>query len=126
MRARAYAKAADDARAAQARGEEDARALAAMTRFAPDKWFFVPLQDGRYAGAVVHAPTEPYDLGWRANFDLRVGRGRGWRWILPWNAVRSGMSSAEASVWPINPAVQVRLEEEAASMLDESEGQLDE
>ncbi|GMK54776.1 hypothetical protein CspeluHIS016_0113620 [Cutaneotrichosporon spelunceum] len=122
MRARAYAKASDAVRVSRAKGEEDTTALAAMHRFAPDKWFFVPLQHDLYAGAVVLAlPSQsPYDLGPRANFDLLIGRGRGWRWILPWNCVRNGMSNAEASVWPISEAVKTHLEEEAARLLEES------
>lgn len=121
MRARAYAKALDAVKSARERGTEDTAALAAMKRFAPDQWFFVPLQHNTYAGAVVPAlPTElPYDLGRRANFDLLLARGRGWRWILPWHCLRSGMSSAEASVWPINKDVKTRLETEAARILEE-------
>ncbi|BEJ11384.1 hypothetical protein CspHIS471_0108060 [Cutaneotrichosporon sp. HIS471] len=120
MRARAYAKASEAVRIARAKGEEDTKALAAMERFTPDKWFFVPLEHHLYAGAVVPAlPTEsPYNLGRRENFDLLVGRGRGWRWILPWNCVRSGMSTAEASVWPINGVIRARLEMEAAWLLE--------
>ncbi|CAK9785988.1 hypothetical protein CC85DRAFT_302479 [Cutaneotrichosporon oleaginosum] len=121
MRARAYAKAADDVRAARARGAEDGDALAAMRRFAPDKWFFVPLQHETYAGAVIPALGEPYDLGSRANFDLLVGRGRGWRWILPWNCLRSGMSTTEASVWPISDSVKARLKSDATELLEQSE-----
>ncbi|BEJ03651.1 hypothetical protein CcaverHIS641_0108260 [Cutaneotrichosporon cavernicola] len=120
MRARAYAKASDAVRVARAKGEQDTKALAAMERFTPEKWFFVPLEHDLYAGAVVPVlPTEsPYNLGRHENFDLLVGRGRGWRWILPWNCVRSGMSTAEASVWPINGVVRARLEMEAARLLD--------
>lgn len=99
-----------------------------MERFSSQKWFFVPLDHEVYAGAILPAlPTErPYDLGWKANFDLMIARGRGWRWILPWNAVQRGMSAPKASAWPVNAAVKARLEAEAARLLEEEETRVSE
>lgn len=122
LRERAYRKARVAVESARRRGEVDTKSLEAMERFSSEKWFFVPFDHEVYAGAVVPAlPDErPYDLGRKDNFDLMIGRGRGWlRWMLPWNAARRGMSTAEASVWPLSPGVKLRLESEAERLLEE-------
>lgn len=121
LRERAYLKARAAQAAARALGREDANASEAMARFSAEKWFFVPVDHEVYAGAVIPALPEerPYDLGWRDNLDILVGRGSMWLgWLLPWKALANGMSIAEASVWPISPAVRLRLEEEAERRLN--------
>lgn len=120
LRERAYLKARAALAAARALGREDANASEAVARFSAEKWFFVPLDDEVYAGAVIPVLAEErvYDLGWRNNLSLMVGRGSGCLgWLLPWKALQDGMSTAEASVWPVSPAVKLRLEEEAERML---------
>lgn len=84
-----------------------------VERYSDKLYFFVPLPElGKGKGEVVDTlPGERvYDLGRNGNWEMVMGKG--WGWVLPWNAVRMGMGK-EIYNWPIAPAVEKRLREEA-------------
>lgn len=114
-RVRAYSRARGEADRLIAKDIVLPPALAdRLARFGAMHWFFVPTEDEVYAGVVLRSlPDEkPYDLD--DNFDATVSRGRGFRWILPWNAIKPSKSQADILNWPIAPAVHTRLAAEAA------------
>ncbi|OCF40791.1 hypothetical protein I317_05403 [Kwoniella heveanensis CBS 569] len=66
-------------------------------------------------GAII--PTlnheRPYDHGPRKNMQIVLGI-HGWRWFLPWNAVRRGISDEHVLFsWPLAPDVERRLRDQA-------------
>jgi hypothetical protein len=44
--------------------------------------------------------------------------GKGWGWVLPWNALRRGMTLDEILNWPIAPEVAHRLRDEARRRIE--------
>lgn len=44
--------------------------------------------------------------------------GKGWGWVLPWNALRRGMTQDEILNWPIAPEVADRLRDEARRRIE--------
>jgi hypothetical protein len=65
-------------------------------------------------------PTLPservYDIGTRRNWEQVMGKG--WGWVLPWNALRRGMTQDEILNWPIAPEVADRLRDEARRRIE--------
>lgn len=127
-RHRAYLRARLDASDRVAKGVPPTPAiLSALERFAPQYWFFVPLPLGSgispYAGIVLSTlPYErPYDLGPAGNFAALVSRGTGFRWLLPWNALRTGLPQDELLNWSLAPNVAARLKAEAKAISESAE-----
>ncbi|WVQ84915.1 hypothetical protein IAT38_007078 [Cryptococcus sp. DSM 104549] len=89
-----------------------------LSRFSDSRWFYVPVTDDTSAsqGAVVQTLNEEraYDHGKKRNWEIVMGQG--WRWVLPWVAVRRGMGD-EVWNWPLSGEVERRLEEEARERL---------
>lgn len=115
QRSRAYSRALADAAALQRQGKPPTPKIqAAIDRFAPRHWFFVPLDHGPYTGVVLSTPPgeRPYDAGPSRNWNQLVKRGR-WDWFLPWNAVRQGVQE-EVWNWPVSPRTREWLHNEAA------------
>ena len=78
------------------------KTLDAMTRWQTRHYFWTPdgaLPDG---GCIVEYKGErdPYDHGLRGNWDLIMGRG--WGWLLPWEALGRGMAKEETLNWPLS------------------------
>ncbi|WWC71886.1 uncharacterized protein I206_105845 [Kwoniella pini CBS 10737] len=101
-----------------------AKLEANLAKFSDQRYFFVPLpltegQLGRKGKIVETLPHErPYDHGLKKN--LHIVLGRGWKWILPWNALRRGMDD-EVFMWPIQDGVERRLREEAQRRFQEGD-----
>jgi palmitoyltransferase len=80
-----------------------------MERYAERRWFFVPTPHGPSDGVIV--PTSPidraYDLGRKRNWELIMGKG--WGWVLPWNAVRRGMDMRAVCQWRIAGGTEIWL-----------------
>lgn len=81
-----------------------------MDKWAEKRWFFVPSVDTS-KGRVVSTLEQVYDLdnNWQAIM------GEGWGWVLPWQALRRGMSLNDICVWKIRPEVTSRLKRQAES-----------
>lgn len=73
----------------------------------------MPVSDHPEGGVV--SPTLPheraYDLRRAKNWETIMGRG--WNWVLPWNALRRGMKMDDVCQWPIASEVEERLRNEA-------------
>lgn len=128
-RAATYDKALDAAAMSYALGEDMSdKTAAALARFSPKLWFFVPTPTPTHSTRSARSFGEgvlgvvlpildgerPYDLGPASNWDNLVADGRGWFWVLPWNAIEP--LNQDRSV-VINPAVKARLEETAREVL---------
>jgi palmitoyltransferase len=79
------------------------KTLEAMTRWQTRRYFWVPDSASPEGGKIVEykGAQDPYDHGPKDNWDLVMGRGRGW--LLPWRALRRGMTTEETLNWPIGP-----------------------
>ncbi|WVR00351.1 hypothetical protein IAU59_007494 [Kwoniella sp. CBS 9459] len=79
-----------------------------------------PINDEEDQGVLVQGgaiiPTlrdeRPYDHGPKKNMQIILGTNRSlssWSWLLPWNALRTGISRDEMFLWPLAPDVETRL-----------------
>lgn len=89
--------------------------MASMTRWQEGHYFWVPDTTNTAGGSVVEYKNDngPYDRGPEGNWALVMGKG--WGWILPWNALRRGMSQADILNWPVNRAALPSAEEPEAA-----------
>lgn len=75
--------------------------LANLERWSQRHFFYVPRQSGQGKIVELELGDDPYDLGDGANWTMIMGRG--WGWLLPWQAVRRGMRD-EIYNWPLSPS----------------------
>jgi palmitoyltransferase len=74
-----------------------------MTRWQTRHWFWVPDAASTESGKIVEYEGErdPYDHGAKGNWELVMGRG--WGWLLPWQALQRGMDENNTLNWPLSP-----------------------
>ncbi|WRT70349.1 uncharacterized protein IL334_007347 [Kwoniella shivajii] len=96
-----------------------------LKRFSDTRHFYVPFpesfQNNGKEGIVLPIldHERPYDHGWKKNLEIVLGKG--WAWLLPWNAMQRGMGD-EMFSWPIEEGVKNRLMEEAERIALEIQG----
>ena len=97
-----------------------------MDKLTAQTYFWIPLAAGENSGGSrqserhgklgVVLPTlpaeRPYDLGPSQNWEVYMGAG--WKWLLPWSVFARGRHLERTIYhWPLNPAVEARLKQEA-------------
>lgn len=80
--------------------------LANLERWSQRHYYYVPRESGHGKIVELELGDHPYDLGDGANWTVIMGRG--WGWLLPWQAVRRGMRD-EIFNWPLSPAALTSL-----------------
>ena len=115
-RAKSYTRASAAISALQARGAAVPPQLEeARRRYADVYHFYVPLPGGGGRIVQLGSTDRPYDLGKSGNWELVMGKG--WGWILPWNALRRGMSKDQLMRWPLAPDALHALKDTARGTL---------